>query len=97
MFDDGGKRRGQPARRLRVGPAEGAGDRLARFEHGERLRLTHGGRDGINDGHRNTVAHFRREPGKRRAGQDDDIGAVLFDRLVGERDQQLFLDRKSVV
>ncbi len=34
---------------------------------------------------------FGGKPGERRTGQDDDVGAVLLDRAVGERNQQVFL------
>ncbi|MEZ0102573.1 hypothetical protein ABIF25_006155 [Bradyrhizobium elkanii] len=91
MFDDCGERLGEPARRLRIGTAEGAGHRLARLEHGERFGLPHRRRDRIDHRHRNAVADLCRESGERRARQDDDVGVVLLDRAVGERDQQFLL------
>ena len=66
-------------------------DRLARLENGERLSLPHGRRDGIDHRHRNSISDLVRQAGQRRAGQNDDIGVVLFDREVRQSHQHVFL------
>jgi len=50
-----------------------------------------GGLDAVDNGHRNALLHLVGHAGKRRAGQDDDVGGIVPDGAVGEIDEHLFL------
>ena len=82
MADHVGERGGKTLGVLGRRPAIGAGGGLARIQAHQPLGHRHGGLDAVDQRHGHAIADLVGEAGERRAGQDDDVGAVVGDRAL---------------
>ena len=91
MFEAGGERSCEAARRFRVGPAKCTSARFSQPERVQGFDLFHSCNDLIDDRHRNSIGNPLRQSRQRCAGQDQDVGFILLHGSLREFNQKVFL------
>ena len=91
MFEAGGERNCETARRFRVGPAKCTSARFSQPERVQGFDLLHGRNDLIDHWHGNSIGDPLGQSRQRRAGQNEDVGFILLHGALREFNQKVFL------